>query len=96
MQITDVRISIPQNRANDLLAFANIVIDGCFAVHGLKIIDGKDGLFVAMPSKPNKHPKNEKDKFLDIVHPLDHETRILIDNAVLDAYEIELNRPDRK
>ena len=50
MEITEVRIK-PVSSEGRLLAFASITIDDCFAVHNLKVIDGRDGLFVAMPSR---------------------------------------------
>lgn len=95
MQITSVRISIPKDTKRGMLAYATIVLDDCFAVHGVKVIGSETGAFIAMPSKPNKKARDGKDKFLDIVHPLNHDCRQMIDNAVLDAYEDELNKGNK-
>jgi stage V sporulation protein G len=79
MQITEVNV-FPVNEEK-LKAYVAITFDNCFVVRDLKIINGKDGLFVAMPSK-----KRKDGVFKDIAHPLNNETRNLIESAVLKAY----------
>lgn len=81
MEITDVRVK-KFNGENRLKAIAAITIDDCFVVHELRIIDGKDGLFVAMPSR--KMPNGE---FKDVAHPINQETRSTIEKIVIEAYE---------
>lgn len=81
MEITDVRVK-KFNGENRLKAIAAITIDDCFVVHELRIIDGKDGLFVAMPSR--KMPNGE---FKDVAHPINQETRSAIEKLVIEAYE---------
>lgn len=81
MTITDVRIRLIEGESR-LKAIVSIVIDGAFAVHELRIIEGREGLFVAMPSK-----KIGEDKFKDIAHPINKETRTQIEKAVLDKYQ---------
>ncbi len=81
MNITDVRVK-KFNGENRLKAIAAITIDDCFVVHELRVIDGKDGLFVAMPSR--KMPNGE---FKDVAHPINQETRNLIEGIVIDAYQ---------
>lgn len=80
MEITDVRVK-KLNSDNRLKAIAAITIDECFVVHELRIIDGKDGLFVAMPSR--KMPNGE---FKDVAHPINQETRNMIESVVIEAY----------
>lgn len=80
MNITDVRVK-KFNGENRLKAIAAITIDDCFVVHELRVIDGKEGLFVAMPSR--KMPNGE---FKDVAHPINQETRSLIENIVIEAY----------
>ena len=63
-------------------AVANITFDECFVVHDVKVIEGKDGLFVSMPSK-----KTPDGTHKDIAHPIKSETRHEIQTAVLDAYK---------
>lgn len=82
MNITDVRVK-KFNGQNRLKAIAAITIDECFVVHELRIIDGKAGLFVAMPSR--KMPNGE---FKDVAHPINQETRNIIENAVIEAYNL--------
>ncbi len=81
MEITDVRVK-KFNGENRLKAIAAITIDDCFVVHELRVIDGKEGLFVAMPSR--KMPNGE---FKDVAHPINQETRNMIETIVIEAYE---------
>ncbi len=66
-------------------AYATITIDDAFIIRDLKIIKGHEGLFVAMPSKRRKDGQ-----FKDIAHPLNQETREMIENAVFEAFEKEV------
>ena len=68
-----------------LKAFASFTIDGAFVIHDVKIIEGANGNFIAMPSK--QAPSGE---YRDIVHPLNTETREQISSAILAAYEKEV------
>ena len=83
MEITEVKV-FPVNE-DRLKAYVSITIDGCFVVRDLKIIEGVGGLFVAMPSK-----KRKDGQFKDIAHPLNQETRDLIERMVFEAYENEI------
>jgi len=80
MNITEIRVKKFDND-NRLKGIAAITIDNCFVVHELRIIDGKEGLFVAMPSR--KMPNGD---FKDIAHPINQETRNMIEAAVIEAY----------
>ena len=82
MEITEVRV-FPVNE-DKLKAYATITFDDCFVVRDLKVINGNNGLFVAMPSK-----KRKDGTFKDIAHPLNNEFRAKIEKAVLDSYETE-------
>lgn len=84
MEITDVRIRRVEGQTR-LRAIASITIDGCFAVHELRIIEGKTGLFVAMPSRAVNDGT-----FRDIAHPINTETREIVERAVLDKYNSEI------
>lgn len=85
MEITEVRI-FPVDEAK-LRAYVTITLDGCFVVRDLKVIDGPEGLFIAMPSK-----KRKDGTFKDIAHPLNAETRERFERVILDEYERELDR----
>ncbi len=82
INITDTRIRIVKKDDGKLKAVASIIIDDCFAIHDIKIIGGVDGNFIAMPSR--KTPDGE---FKDIAHPINTETRELIRDKVLAAYD---------
>ena len=82
MNITDVRVR-PMDKANsNMRAVASITIDGEFVVHDIKVIQGNDKLFIAMPSK-----KDGNGDFKDIAHPINTATRTKIQDAVLTKYE---------
>ncbi|MCL4428601.1 MAG: septation regulator SpoVG [Deltaproteobacteria bacterium] len=87
MQVTEVNV-FPVDEEK-LKAYVTITFDNCFVVRDLKIINGKDGLFVAMPSK-----KRKDGTFKDTAHPLNNETRDMIESAVLAAYEVAMNSPE--
>ena len=82
MEITEVKIHL--RNEEKLKAYATITIDGCFVVRDLKIIQGNTGLFVAMPSK-----KKPDGSFKDIAHPLNNETREMIERKLLEAFKAE-------
>lgn len=83
MKITEVKV-FPVNEER-LKAYVSVTFDDAFVVRDLKIIKGHDGLFVAMPSK-----KRKDGQFKDIAHPLNQETRDMIEKAVFDAYKDEV------
>lgn len=80
MEITDIRIKKIDNEGS-LRAVASVILDNSFAIHDVKIIDGAEKLFVAMPNR--KAPSGE---YRDIVHPINSEIRNLFEKRVLDAY----------
>jgi len=85
MEITAVKV-FPVNEEK-LKAFVIITLDNCFVVRDLKVIHGNSGLFVAMPSK-----KRRNGSFKDTAHPLNVETRNMIETKVLAAYFEEAKR----
>ena len=88
MNITDIRIRLVTKEDSKLKAVASFTIDNAFVVHDVKIIEGNNGNFIAMPSK--QAPSGE---YRDIVHPLNTETREQISSAILAAYEKEKSAP---
>ena len=81
MTISDIKFRKSLMDGN-LKAVASLTIDGCIAIHELKVIE-TDHLFVAMPSR-----KDEARNYHDIVHPINEIARNLIESAVLSAYKI--------
>ncbi|MGC8502887.1 septation regulator SpoVG [Desulfurella sp.] len=80
MNITEVKIS-PISGDEKLKAFATVTFDDCFLVRDLKIINGKKGFFVAMPSR-----KMKDGTFKDIAHPLNNAMRQQLESKVLEEY----------
>ena len=85
MEITEVRV-YPVNEEK-LKAYVTITFDSCFVVRDLKIIQGTNGLFVAMPSR-----KSKDGSFKDTAHPLNSETRRRIEDEILGRYQEILNQ----
>ena len=83
MKITDVRLKKVDGH-NRLKAIASVTIDDCFVIHELRIIDGDNGLFIAMPSR--KLPEGE---FKDIAHPINAETRKMFEDAIFEEFNKE-------
>jgi stage V sporulation protein G len=82
MNITDVRIRIVKKEDSKLKAVASITIDNCFVVHDIKVIEGAEGYFIAMPSR-----KTNDGEYKDIAHPINTETREFIKTEILKAFE---------
>lgn len=80
MKITDVRVRRVEGETR-LKGVASITIDEAFAVHELRIIEGNEGLFVAMPSR-----KAADGTFRDIAHPINVEARKMVEEIVLEAF----------
>ena len=80
MEITKVEIRPMRNEGN-LKAFCSVVFDDVFIVHSVKIIQGKEDLFVAMPSQEDKNGE-----FRDTAHPIDNSFRLKIEEIVLEKY----------
>ena len=80
MEITEVKV-FPINEEK-LKAFVSIVFDHCFMVNDIKIIQGRDGLFISMPSR-----KKKNGEFKDVAHPLNRETRERMEKRILEEYD---------
>ena len=85
MELTEVKVFLVNE--DKLKAYVTIVIDNCFVVRDLKVINGNTGLFIAMPSK-----KRKDGAFKDIAHPLNKETREMIESKIMAAYNEETKR----
>ncbi len=70
----------------NLKAFCSVVFDDVFIVHSVKVIQGKDSLFVAMPSRQVKNGQ-----FRDTAHPIDNEFRLSMESLILDKYNSFMN-----
>lgn len=86
MEITEIRITLRDEEK--LKGFANVTFDNAFVIRGLKIIAGNTGFFVSMPSR--KRPDGTHQ---DICHPINNQTRQMIEERVLEAYEKARKNP---
>lgn len=84
MEITDIRIKRVATDSK-MKAVVSVTFDNAFVVHDIKIIEGQDKLFTAMPSR--KTPEGE---YKDIAHPINSDMRIHLEKHILDQYEKEL------
>lgn len=88
MEITKVEIRPMRNEGN-LKAFCSVIFDDVFIVHSVKVIQGKEGLFVAMPSR-----EVGKGEYRDIAHPIDNDFRLELEKMVLGKYHEEVERSE--
>ncbi len=79
--VTDVRIYHMEDTGN-LKAYATVTLDEAFVIHGLKVLEGENGLWVSMPAS-----KNKKGEYKDVFHPITKESREILVSAVIKAYE---------
>lgn len=82
MQVTDVRIR-KMERESKVQAIVSITLDNEFVVHDIKVIQGEKGLFIAMPSR-----KAADGEYRDIAHPINSETRDMLQRVILNKYEM--------
>ncbi len=81
MNVTDVKVR-KINMDGKMKAIVSVTLDDAFVIHDVKVVEGHNGLFVAMPSR--KTPDGE---FRDIAHPITSDAREVIQSAVLEAYQ---------
>ncbi|MFW5711607.1 MAG: septation regulator SpoVG [Spirochaetia bacterium] len=81
MDITDIRIR-KVGTEGKLKAYVTVTFDDCFVVHNVKIIEGKNGAFIAMPSR-----KTKKGEYKDVAHPINSDFRGMLQEKILDEYE---------
>ena len=87
MEITNVRVRVVEKENSKMRGFASVTIDNQFVVHDIRILEGDNGLFLAMPSK-----QVAPGEYRDIAHPINPEARQIFTDAILAEYQAELNR----
>ena len=88
MQITDVRIR-KISKEGKMKAIVSITLDGEFVVHDIKVIEGEKGHIIAMPSR-----RAGDGEYRDIAHPINSQTREMIQNIILERYEAVLEEDE--
>jgi stage V sporulation protein G len=81
MEITDIRVRKVTGEGK-LKAYVTVTFDECFVVHNVKIIEGKTGVFIAMPSR-----KTRAGDYKDVAHPIHPEFRAEMQKKILDKYD---------
>lgn len=84
MQITDIKVR-KFFEEGPMKAIASVTFDDCLAVHDVKVIYARDRYFIVMPSR-----KNPDGTYRDIVHPINSDFRSALEEAVIDAYHVQL------
>lgn len=90
MNITDIRVRKVTNESK-MKAIVSVTFDDEFVIHDIKIIEGTESLFIAMPSR--KLPNGE---FRDIAHPINAEARKKLESAVLEKYYEVISAPEEE
>ncbi len=82
MKITSVNVRKIEKENSRMKGIASVLIDDSFAVHDIRIIEGDNGLFIAMPSR-----KTATGGYRDIAHPINPEGRAMFEEAIFEAYK---------
>ena len=81
MEITKVKVHKVEREGSRMKGYATVTIDDCFVIRNIRIIEGTDKLFIAMPSR-----KIAEDKYEDIAHPINTETRAMFEEKIFAEY----------
>ena len=88
MDITDIRIRKVEAEGK-LRAYVTVTFDDCFVIHNVKIIEGKNGRFIAMPSR-----KTKTGEYKDVAHPINSDFRQSLQDRILEAYTKEVENQE--
>ena len=82
MQITSVNVRKVEKEGSRMKGIASVVLENSFAVHDIRVIEGDNGMFIAMPSR-----KTATGGYRDIAHPINPDMRKELQDAILEAYD---------
>ena len=82
MEITNVRVRVVEKENSKMRGFASVTIDNQFVVHDIRILEGDNGLFLAMPSK-----QTGVGEYRDIAHPINPDARKQLEDAIIAEYK---------
>ena len=85
MQITDIKIRKTFSSDGPMKAVVSVTFDNELALHDVKVVNAKDKYFIVMPSR-----KNPDGTYRDIIHPINSDFRTQLEEAVIDAYHVQL------
>lgn len=81
MEITSVKVHKINREDSKMKAYVTVTLDDCFVVRNIRVIEGANGLFIAMPSR-----KINDEEFEDIAHPINKETRSMFEEKIIEEY----------
>ncbi len=81
MKITSVNVRKVEKENSRMRGIATVIVDDCFAIHGIRILEKDDGLFIAMPSR-----KTTDNAYHDVAHPITSECRKMFEDAIIEKY----------
>ncbi len=84
MQITSVNVKKYDKEDSKMKGIASVLLDDCFVIRDIRIIEGNDGLFIAFPSR-----KNNEGLYVDVAHPINSDTRKLFEDAIFEEFNKE-------
>jgi stage V sporulation protein G len=87
MEVTDIRVR-NVNVDGKLKAYVTVTFDDSFVVHNVKVIEGENGVFIAMPSR-----KTKKGEYKDVAHPINTDFRGLLQNLIISEYSKVKDEP---
>lgn len=82
MKITSVTVRKEEKENSRMKGKASVTLDECFVIHDIRIIEGEEGLFIAMPSR-----QKANGEYRDVAHPINKETRTMFEEAIFEAYK---------
>lgn len=85
MEITSVNVRKIEKEGSKVVAVASVLFDDVFAVHDIRLLEGKNGLFIAMPSR-----KLANGSYKDVAHPINQEFRVILEEKIKEKYN-EMN-----
>lgn len=81
MEITSVNVRKIEKEGSKVVAVASVLFDDVFAVHDIRLLEGKNGLFIAMPSR-----KLSNSSYKDVAHPINQEFRLILEQKIKEKY----------
>ena len=81
MEITSVNVRKIEKEGSKVVAVASVLFDDVFAVHDIRLLEGKNGLFIAMPSR-----KLSNGSYKDVAHPINQEFRVILEEKIKEKY----------
>lgn len=86
MNITNIRVTKSESENSKLLAYVDVTIDNAIAIHDIRVIKGDTKNFIAFPNKKRFDKESGENKYEDLVHPINTETRKTFEDKILEEF----------